>query len=267
MNPHPARVVVRQAARADAQAWLDLRSAFWPDGSRQEHRAEIEAFFDGRARAPQAVLLAAAGDGRIVGFAEISIRNSAEGCRTDRVAYLEGWYVVPGEHGGASLTGLHRGGAGALLPQGPVARPPSPAVSGRIHTHARYVGSHRSRGRAMIAAQITLVLLALLLMMAHFLRGGAMLLLVAVFAVAVMLVACRPWAARVAQVTLALGTLEWLRTLASTASARMRAGEPVVRLTIILGAVALVTAGAALVFETKRMRRLYGLDGGEARGE
>jgi len=113
----------------------------------------------------------------------------------------------------------------------------------------------------MIAGQLGLVILALLLLMAHFLRGGALLLLVAVFAVMVMLAACRPWAARLAQVTLALGTLEWIRTLADTALARMRAGGPVVRLTIILGAVAVVTAGAALVFETKRMRRLYGLDG------
>jgi aminoglycoside 6'-N-acetyltransferase I len=29
------------------------------------------------------------------GFAEISIRHYAEGCSTDRVAFLEGWYVVP----------------------------------------------------------------------------------------------------------------------------------------------------------------------------
>src|SRR5206468_5494106 len=28
-------------------------------------------------------------------FAELSIRNYAEDCVTDRVAYLEGWYVVP----------------------------------------------------------------------------------------------------------------------------------------------------------------------------
>ena len=29
-------------------------------------------------------------------LAELSIRNYAEDCVTDRVAYLEGWYVVPG---------------------------------------------------------------------------------------------------------------------------------------------------------------------------
>jgi aminoglycoside 6'-N-acetyltransferase I len=33
--------------------------------------------------------------GAAVGFAELSIRAYAEDCTTDRVAYLEGWYVVP----------------------------------------------------------------------------------------------------------------------------------------------------------------------------
>jgi aminoglycoside 6'-N-acetyltransferase I len=35
-------------------------------------------------------------DGRAIGFAELSIRPYAEGCRSDRVAYLEGWWVAPG---------------------------------------------------------------------------------------------------------------------------------------------------------------------------
>ena len=41
------------------------------------------------------MLIAEAAGGEAVGFAELSIRPYAEGCRTDRVAFLEGWYVVP----------------------------------------------------------------------------------------------------------------------------------------------------------------------------
>ena len=41
------------------------------------------------------MLLAEDGAGCPVGFAELSIRAYAEGCRSDRVAYLEGWFVVP----------------------------------------------------------------------------------------------------------------------------------------------------------------------------
>jgi aminoglycoside 6'-N-acetyltransferase I len=46
---------------------------------------------------PLAVLIAARedeNDTRIVGFAELNIRPYAEGCSTDRVGFLEGWFVV-----------------------------------------------------------------------------------------------------------------------------------------------------------------------------
>lgn len=42
------------------------------------------------------MLLAESEAGEPVGVAELAIRPYAEGCRTDRVAYLEGWFVVPG---------------------------------------------------------------------------------------------------------------------------------------------------------------------------
>jgi aminoglycoside 6'-N-acetyltransferase I len=72
-----------------------MRHAFWPDGSEAEHAGEIAAFLEGRAREPLAVLIAEDGSREPLGFAELSIRPCAEGCRTTRVAYLEGWYVVP----------------------------------------------------------------------------------------------------------------------------------------------------------------------------
>ena len=89
-----AMVTVRPVANEDAEAWLGLRCDLWPDGSQAEHRAEIEQFFLGQSKEPMAVLVASEA-GTVVGFAELSIRPWAEGCRTSRVAYLEGWYVVP----------------------------------------------------------------------------------------------------------------------------------------------------------------------------
>jgi aminoglycoside 6'-N-acetyltransferase I len=86
---------VRPAKPSDATAWLQLRHALWPDCSEAEHRTEIDRFFAGEAREPLAVILADDGAGCPVGFAELSIRAYAEGCRSDRVAYLEGWFVVP----------------------------------------------------------------------------------------------------------------------------------------------------------------------------
>lgn len=88
-------IQVRPAVPTDAPAWLRMRCTFWLDGSESEHADEINAFFAGRSREPLHVLLAFDNSGTAVGLAELSIRKYAEGCVTDRVAYLEGWYVVP----------------------------------------------------------------------------------------------------------------------------------------------------------------------------
>jgi aminoglycoside 6'-N-acetyltransferase I len=71
-----------------------MREQLWPDES-GSHTLEISQYFQGALRNPLHVLVAASASGRLIGFAELSIRNYAEDCETDRVAYLEGWYVEP----------------------------------------------------------------------------------------------------------------------------------------------------------------------------
>lgn len=73
-----------------------MRRELWPGGSESDHAEEIRRYFAGEAREPQAVLLAVDASGDPVGFAELSIRSYAEGCESDRVAYLEGWFVAEG---------------------------------------------------------------------------------------------------------------------------------------------------------------------------
>jgi aminoglycoside 6'-N-acetyltransferase I len=87
-------ISVRPVTRADEASWLNMRDELWP-GSRDDHAREIARFLDGRSREPLAVLIAEDGNGRALGFAELSIHPYAEGCTTDRVGYLEGWYVAP----------------------------------------------------------------------------------------------------------------------------------------------------------------------------
>ena len=91
-------VAIRHVAPADGPAWLSMRNALWP-GSRDDHTREIARFFDGQSREPLAVLLATDHHGRAVGFAELSIRPYAEGCRTHHIGFLEGWYVEPESRG------------------------------------------------------------------------------------------------------------------------------------------------------------------------
>jgi aminoglycoside 6'-N-acetyltransferase I len=87
-------VNIRPALPADAEAWLRLRRALWPEGSEADHREDIDRFFAGEATEPVAVLLATDQDDNVVGMAEMAIRPYAEGCASGRVAFLEGWFVA-----------------------------------------------------------------------------------------------------------------------------------------------------------------------------
>ena len=74
-----------------------MRHALWPDDT-GSHAGEVAQFFSGQVKIPLAVLVAEE-HGALVGFAELNIRPYAEGCTTDRVAYLEGWFVEPSARG------------------------------------------------------------------------------------------------------------------------------------------------------------------------
>ena len=85
---------VRPIAARDSAVWLEMRRALWPDGA-ASHTEEIARFFNGEVKIPMAVLVAEAPGRRVVGFVELNIRPYAEGCSTDKVGFLEGWFVVP----------------------------------------------------------------------------------------------------------------------------------------------------------------------------
>ncbi|MDX2132187.1 MAG: GNAT family N-acetyltransferase [Planctomycetota bacterium] len=90
-------VLVRPAQPDDLEQWLELRAALWPDEA-STHASEIERYFvDGTIdNIPHIVLIAVVDEpARAIGFAEVSVREAAAGCRTSPVAYLEGWYVRP----------------------------------------------------------------------------------------------------------------------------------------------------------------------------
>lgn len=108
-------------------------------------------------------------------------------------------------------------------------------------------------------AWLLLPLLALGLLGAHFLRAGAWPLMGACVLLVLLMAWPRRWAARTVQGALVLGAVEWLWTLALLAQQRIALGQPWLRMALILGAVALFTAGAALVFRRRSLRLRYGL--------
>lgn len=101
--------------------------------------------------------------------------------------------------------------------------------------------------------------LSLLLLAAHFYRAGLLPLTVASAALIGLLLVPRAWAARVVQIALLAGGVEWLRTLAALAAERISVGQPYLRMALIVLAVALLTAFSALVFRSYAMRVRFGL--------
>ncbi len=101
------------------------------------------------------------------------------------------------------------------------------------------------------------IVLSLIVLAAHFLRGGGLVIAVGVLGLLALLAVRRPWVARLMQVVLVLGALEWIRTLVTLTMHRSEQGQPFLRMMLILGLVAAVTLISAWLFETRRMRRIY----------
>lgn len=94
---------VRRSDVDDVAAWARLRHSLWPDGSPDQHRAEIVAAMAGGILRGY---LAFDAPGEAIGFAEISFRRYANGSTHSPVPFLEGIWIE-GDH--------RRHGVGRLL--------------------------------------------------------------------------------------------------------------------------------------------------------
>ncbi len=99
--------------------------------------------------------------------------------------------------------------------------------------------------------------LSLLVLGAHFLRAGRPALVLVALALVGLLFVRRRWAGRAVQAALVLGAVEWVRTTVVLTGERVAMGRPYARMAAILGAVAAVCLGAALLFLTGRVRRWF----------
>jgi aminoglycoside 6'-N-acetyltransferase I len=82
-----------------------MRALLWPEGSYEEHLAELEAGPDaaGQAGFPVVNLVAEDEYGGLDGFLEVGLRSHADGCDTRHpVGFVEGWFVRE-EHRGKGI--------------------------------------------------------------------------------------------------------------------------------------------------------------------
>jgi aminoglycoside 6'-N-acetyltransferase I len=88
-----ADISIRALEENDLAEWLRLRQELWDGSSENDHKTEMVDIIENPQE--QFVAVADAGDGRLAGFLEASIRSHVEDCKTENVGYLEGWFVDP----------------------------------------------------------------------------------------------------------------------------------------------------------------------------
>ena len=108
--PRPTGEIACQYVRSkprDVDAWSAMRARLWPDAAAPELAREALGFVEGR---PESLLdvVFVAGDeqSQPVGFLELSLRAFADGCDSQPVPHVEGWYVeasVRGRGAGRAL--------------------------------------------------------------------------------------------------------------------------------------------------------------------
>jgi hypothetical protein len=104
------------------------------------------------------------------------------------------------------------------------------------------------------------VVLSLVILGAHFKRNKNSIGVLGSLVLIALLIVRRPWVARLMQVALILGALEWVRTLYDLAQVRAAHDQPFTRMVVILGVVVAVTFCAALLFQTPALKGIYRLD-------
>lgn len=111
-------MVIRPVQATDVDEWLRMRLELWPDSDPEKETGEINHFLAEPPRPLLPTLHAAfvcpRPEGGLCGLVELSIKDTAPGCQTDRIGYLEAWYVDPDIRGrGIGRALIERGEAWA----------------------------------------------------------------------------------------------------------------------------------------------------------
>jgi aminoglycoside 6'-N-acetyltransferase I len=86
-------MAIRQISASDHAEWLRMRRALWPDCSEAMHALEMNEY--AQRTETNAVFVFEREGGTLGGFIELSIRDRVDGSYSERVGYVEGWYVDP----------------------------------------------------------------------------------------------------------------------------------------------------------------------------
>jgi aminoglycoside 6'-N-acetyltransferase I len=82
-------MIIQPATEKHLMSWLAMRKKLWPPHQEDDFIAEIQAILND----PQSIAFLVFDHNQPIAFAELSIRDYAEGCTTQHVGYLEGIFV------------------------------------------------------------------------------------------------------------------------------------------------------------------------------
>jgi len=84
---------IHEASLTHLNQWLPLRQKLWPPNESDDFEKEIKDIIE----SPTMTCFLVRENESYVGFAEVGIREYADGCSTKNVGYLEGIFIEP-EH-------------------------------------------------------------------------------------------------------------------------------------------------------------------------
>jgi aminoglycoside 6'-N-acetyltransferase I len=92
-----SEIKIRRAQPSDLQTLGKMRNYLWPESSVEHHTEELVPILAGKSPGvmPLVYFVAEDRNGEVVGFVEVGLRSTADGCDWARaVGYVEGWYVA-----------------------------------------------------------------------------------------------------------------------------------------------------------------------------
>jgi hypothetical protein len=108
-----------------------------------------------------------------------------------------------------------------------------------------------------MASRITPLVIALILLGAHFLRSQQPLLVIICMLSPLLLLIRRRWVLVLLQVLAYFGGIVWISTIVDIAQNRIAQGLPWARMVLILGAVALFTILSGLLLNSCKVKKKY----------
>jgi hypothetical protein len=105
--------------------------------------------------------------------------------------------------------------------------------------------------------RIILLIIAWILLGAHFLRDNNLIVAIVCLLVPLLLLVKKRWVLLLLQILTYVGVVIWLNTTYSIVQERISLGDPWIRVVVILGGVALFTTLAGLLLNSKVIKEKY----------